>query len=342
MGKGTIKYFVLKALCVIAPVPLCLVLIYLWLDPFRVVKDYENYFADNDFYVNKEMVSVNTYLQNEASGRLCKSFIFGSSVSCYYPIADWLQYVQPDSVAMHFDSSSETIWSMARKVDWLASRTDIRHALIILDAHILANTEENTISTIPDPRLSDKPFSWARFHYKFFTSFADLNFLISYLPYLATGEKKQYGRSPIFETQNIVYDKSINEESIPDWDAEITCHPQTFAAKHVTPLKDSIKPTVQRRLLVGSKLDAIESIANTLHKKNTDVMVIISPNRKGIVLNPIDETILVNLFGKDNVANLSQSMLAQATASDTLYYDDIHYRAPLARQYMKQAYSKRK
>src|SRR4051794_10986558 len=108
-----IKKLILKALLFSLPI-LILTGIYIWLDPFKVLFRYENYYPLNDQFVtlNRDFVSTEVF-RNKYSAYKYDSFIFGNSRSLFYEVAKWQPYIKSEKDRMfHFDASGESLYGI--------------------------------------------------------------------------------------------------------------------------------------------------------------------------------------------------------------------------------------
>lgn len=264
------------SLCTLLP---CAAL-YLWLDPFKVVRDYDLYMEDPEedalrIGMNKGIVTLASYSDNlkeradtsEGKGRCnidpYNAFIFGSSISCYYDAEEWRDLLEARNRGLapahpegdqgyrcihpfHFDSASESPMSMARKVEYLhASGAPLDYALVILDPLIMATDDQATPFAIDPPELHCGDAIYPlRFHYTFFRAAMNFDFLKSYIAGDLTGKPLNVGHNPIFEEQPIVYDKALNQERLPQWDSLIRTSPEIFYAEHpLLPPSHSVTPS---------------------------------------------------------------------------------------------------
>lgn len=342
--KKSVTRFMLKA-CAVAVVPLIpLVIVYAVFDPFKALRHYDNYFMPDRparIHVNKGLASVSTIMSRMDSMRY-DSFIFGSSISCYYTTDDWRRYLPAGSSPVHFDSSSEGTQSMRRKLEFL-DRQGIRiaNALIVLDPLIMEMPNDDDGFLCMDPPAIAGPLQYPRWHYTMFATFLSGDFLRSYIPYLLTGTPRTYGRNPIFEPQPIVYDPYVNEESIPSWDDSITNNQAEFYTRHrlIPPRERTPRCTTPGRIDPEREAD-FRRIMEILRRHGSSVKVIVGANIHKDTLSRADRDRLTAIFGKENVADLSAPMMPMADA-DSNFYDNTHYRAPAAAEMMRRAYAPR-
>ena len=77
-----------------------LVIIYIILDPFKVIKSYETFYNRDDIgrvALNKDYVSTATFINNSKSIDY-NSYIFGNSRSIFFQIDDWRKYLKPNGL----------------------------------------------------------------------------------------------------------------------------------------------------------------------------------------------------------------------------------------------------
>ena len=116
-------------LCLLPLLPF--IVAYVLLDPFKVLRVYDDYFADG-IGNNKGMVSLRAFEAGNPRYHY-DSFILGSSVSCHYPVAEWQKLLPPGAVPFHMDSSEQTIHCMRLYIEYLDTRADaINNVLIVM------------------------------------------------------------------------------------------------------------------------------------------------------------------------------------------------------------------
>lgn len=344
--KSILRFVALTLLAIIPPVLLFVAFFFVF-DPFKATRSYtsEEYFPDPKHYparvsLNKGMITVESFQRNLERGDTCNSFIFGSSISIYYDIDHWKTLLPaPDSVkAMHFDSSSESLYSLARKVAFIDSNVNqFRNALIILDPIIMSMEEDDSPFSIDPPELHPgNPFYHIHYLYTFFRASTNADFFKNWLPYIIDGKVHDNAHNPLFESQPIIYDSVSNQETMPEFDCLISADPDRYYS--MFPLVESpdsvaVSPVV----LHSGKLTALRAIAYVFKRRGTDYRLIIGPNRHKIALNSADMDSLCSIFGKPNVFDYSYS-LSRRLETDTLLYDNTHYRPSFAKELLNFTY----
>lgn len=345
---AAILRFMLRTAAVILPVAIPMLAWYVWADPYKVLRHYDSgdYFPDPAatplrLGANKGIVTFGNLEKQKAAGHSYNAFIFGSSISCYYDAYTWAHladstegHVRP----YHMDSAWESPMSMADKVEYLdRNGYHIDYALFVLDP-IVMNTDagDGPALTAP-PQLHKSWLETIKYHYTFFRTATNADFLKSWIPASVYGRPFVNGHNPVFETQPIIYDPVVNQENLPQWDSLITADPHAFYAAHPLPAPartSSPSPVT----LTGERLKAMRDIAAILRRHNTRCRIIIGPNRGRVTLNPADLHTLQGIFGHKAVCDFSSS-LAGALDTDTLMYDKMHYRPVFATQLMQKAYA---
>ena len=337
----SILRFTIKALMMTLPAVLPFLVYYVTADPYKVLRSYDNYFADTTRQpfavgVNKGMVTVRNYIAR-SKHKQYNAFIFGSSVSCYYDAHEWAGLLGDDATAMHFDSSNESLPNMAEKIQFLdANHNRIKYALIILDPIVMSAEDSDEPPYIRPPELHAGWWHWLKWHYVFFRAATNCDFLKSWIPSILSGKPCQYGSNPIFESQPIVYDAATNQESMPQWDSIIATNRAAFYSAHrLIPAATAI--TRSPKVLDDSKVEALCQIARVFARHATDYQIIIGPNRRKVSLNADDYATLTRIFQPGRVHDYS-TRLASELDCDTLLYDNTHYRPAFASRLLRLTY----
>lgn len=332
----------LRAALVSLPVLAAAIAFFVIADPYKVIGGRDDYYPDPAtenmrVSVNKGMATVRNYERQVAQGRQYNAFIFGSSISCYYDPHEWARLLGGDVRPYHFDSSSETLIQMARKVEYLDARGQrIDYALVVLDPVVMQWNDENDPYAMTPPELEPSVLGKIKFYYGYFRSATNADFLKSYLYSKATGEARQIGRNIIFERQPIVHDPVTNHEYLTEWDKQIAHDPAKFYAEH--PLMPSPAEIAEAPATINDeKYRALESIIRKFNADQTDYQVIIGPNRQKKYLNRSDLQKLQAIFGSERVHNFSRTWVNELE-TDTLLYDNVHYRPSFATRLLHATY----
>lgn len=332
----SILAFIFKTLLFALPLLLIFIGFYIIADPFKSLREREDYFSDG-LSVNKGLVSVRAF-EGQREEKKYDSFILGASISCYYRTEDWIKYLPPGSVPVHFDSSGQSISTLRKSLEYLHGRAPLRNVLIVLDPVVFTFDDMNRGPLMPAPPLIDIPGYEIVFQYNNLRAFMSRDYLASYVPYIVFGLRHQFGAKPIFEPQPIHYDRSVNEESIPDWDKEIEKDAAGFAKAHgiCPPEKGTPFVKASTRISPSQRRD-LEKIRDILEEEGTGYVVIMGPNLRLELLGDEDTAIMREIFG-NHYKDLGSSC-ASLVYDSRNFYDHTHYRAQMASRLMRAAYS---
>lgn len=339
----SIVRFMAATAAMAAPVLALFMAFYLIADPFNALRQPSTLFpaasgGSPTVGANKGAITISNFNKQLATGKTYNSFIFGSSISCCYDAREWAGLLDDADSASpyHFDSSGESIESMAAKVAFRPPRhPDAPRPHCPRPGGSTKPTRQQSVQHRPSAAASG-PLHWIRFHYTFFRAATNADFLKSYIPGLMLDSAVNNGRNPIFEVQPISYDPETNQETLPLWDSLIASQPEQFYSSHPLP-PPATAPSEAPQAIDGPRLELLKQIAATFKTHGTDCKVIISPNRQKKFLNRADLKALGNLFGASQVHDFSLSE-SRLTETDSLFYDPIHYRPQLASHLLRLTY----
>lgn len=335
--NGIKRFFNRLMLAVIPPVTL-LTGVYLYIDPFKVVHDYDDYYPHGQLSpgVNKGMIVIDNFDRNfDAAGY--NSFIFGSSVSKYYRIDDWLGYLPEGAKAIHLDSSSEPLHSMHLKISYVLKRgAHIENALIVLPPEIFSFTEMEAPPFVNhwkiDPGRNRLQYQW-----HFLKSFYNREFIKGYVAGKLIGKPLNINSIRIFDTIPTTIDMLTNEEWHHSIDSLIDSNPEKYIQERK--LYDFIgcMPSESASFISPHSLSDAKAIAHLLDSAGADYRVVIGPRLDKKYINRKDLALLREAFGKARVFDYSR-ILAGMSDSLNYFYDKVHYRSNVAREIMRRTY----
>jgi len=332
------RRFILLTLLALAPV-LALVAVYLVKDPFHVVRPYNGHaYQPGDtvaLTVNTGYVSVESYKLYDPD-RHYDSFIFGSSLSGYYRIDDWLTHLPPRASACHFNASRETLHGILNKLHYLTDcGTTINNALLIIEDEMLKRYPlDNDILYVQHPSTAAN-VSWWKFHQLYFNAFRRPQIaLYTLFPSLMTHRVLAEG----FATTDIPDRIEAYNESYYGWaDSLIAVNPPAFytpehLAKYSLPQKlmpcpDKITSGVEQRL---------RDIADVLSQHEANYLVIIPPHYGYEAISSDDLAVMTSIFGANRVFDYSHDPVLGNDLH--YYYDDGHLIAAQCARLMDDAY----
>ncbi len=344
MNKNkSINQFVLRTLVAAIPL-LLLVVIYILIDPFKIVRDYYPYFDNNEHWENwlgwnKNVVSITAYEQGRKQHNY-NAFIFGSSISIAYRIEDWKQHLPNDASPMHIDGSNESIFCILKKMQHIDSMNDtIKHALIVLEPQMFRNRHDKSFLFYIPPQLTNW-YSYPEFHYTYFKFFLNIGFLKSYIPFKITGDPINYGdpNNDIFPRQPIIYDEITNEERMDLVEAMIEADSTQYYHKTQMDIFSTHKPHHCQSLINDSIKTYLNKIAIILKKHHSDYYISFGPNRYREILSVEDQEILNSIFEPERIYRYT--VLDTVINDKPYYYDNGHYRASVCKAIMDSIYSR--
>ncbi|MDD2961466.1 MAG: hypothetical protein PHR45_05220 [Muribaculaceae bacterium] len=306
--KRQILHFTLLTLAALSPIYIIIGL-YLYLDPFRVIHpDIPYYSIEKPMYVgsNKGFASTETFNANYEKEHY-DSYILGTSLSIGYRVNDWKKHLPAHSKAFHFDASAETIDGIILKMEYILAKGEhINNALFILDPKIFGReNKKDAYLYIQHPDLTPEA-DCLQFHWKFFKVFLNSEFLSAYIDLKINRLQPYMIEGSIFNQDCPTYDGITNEESYPFYDKQIAENSDRFYSTRNIPFerKDNSEKIIPTYFDTTIK-DKIIHIKKLLIAQNTSYKIIIPPLYTLIRLSDEDKSYLDNVFGKENIYDLS-------------------------------------
>lgn len=305
--------------------------LYLYDDPFMVVRKHDLY--DSDVILNEHHVGWQIY-KNHNDSMHFNSFILGNSCTMAFRCAEWEKYLNPGDRAIRLFGNGESLKAISLKLHALENEgAEIKNVLIILDRTSLSRFSllNGYGNVLPAAISGDSPFV---VQMEFIQAFAMPDFLFPYLKYKITGnvepgmkQMNPYGR--IRDSRNNdsfnPREKMIEQEGEAYWENRKKEFPERDGT--VTIAEPAIFQK-QRRIL--------EEIRKVLRRHHTSVRVIISPDYNQKELHPDDRKILQSIFGKENVYDFSG--INEFTEDYHNYYESGHYRPLLGNKLLERIY----
>jgi hypothetical protein len=322
-------------------------LIYIILDPFKVVRSYDNYYDNYDgsklvYGATVDRDYVNTALFDRYyQEHKYNSYIFGSSRSTHYEIADWKCFLDENSSCFHYDAMGESLYGIYKKIKYIdEKKRKIDNVLLILDYATLSQAKSSELRyfLLISPRL-EKYKNIIPFHTTHISAFSSPSFFVAYLDYRISGKIKPYMKGKIGDNE-LLYDLKTNEMIAPLG--------EEFIKKGAYYTEEKMKIFYQRDsiqhywpvVIQEPQKKMLSEIYEVFCKNRTNFKVIISPIYDQKKLNKQDSEYLKLLFGAQNVFNFSG--INEFTNNYINYYDDSHYRPHVAKEIMRLIYQNRK
>ena len=322
--------------------PLFLVLaLYFVLDPFKVLRGHENHYVSGtpDYVVlNRSHVSTEAFLRGNPRHRY-DSFIFGNSRSLFFRAADWRRHIGDDASVFHFDGSDESLFTLHRKVKFLAeTKVPMSHALLVVDHSLLYWAEERPGHLIATPPRLMQWSNLLAFHGSFLLSYLDPRFLLAYYDFTLFGTFRDYMRDHnVLNAEPMTYDPVTNEISYPQFDRAIEAGTYYTPPRMKALRRVAKAPALHHPCLGAEHIRLLRELRRWFAAGGTDVRVIVSPLYNRRRLNEKDVAILKSVFGEDRVFYFSGEN--HVTADYLNYYEASHDRPCTAAALMDSVYA---
>jgi hypothetical protein len=313
-----------------------LVAVYLYFDPFKVLRSYTEYYPAGDQYVflNRDYVSTALFLKQYPLYHY-DAFIFGSSRSLAFHVSDWQPYLRSRS-AYHFDATAESLYGIAGKLR-LMDKMDIpmRDVIIVLDYWSLSVTQDSPgMLFIKHPAVSQG--SRFLFQMEFFKAYLNPFFLFPYLHMRLTGTFHPYMLSLNPLTQ--FHDSRTNDYYILDYESALASNPDEYYRKREKIFyKRPSNPGFTPEVIGPAQLVLLREIAAILRKHSTDYRIILNPLYDEKRLDSRDLARLQELFAAENVWDFTGAN--EFTIDYHKWYEALHFRDVVARRIMQIVYA---
>ena len=329
------KKFIFKILIFTLPAILLIVSV-IYIDFFKIF-GFQDYYSNQKVGLNREMITTSTYNHYREKENF-NSFIFGSSRSQAYKCKNWINYLDKNAKAFHFDASGEGIWGISKKIEYIDEIGDtIKNALIVIDRTVLRTTyPRDGHLSISMPCVSKS--SEFQYYYTFLKASLNPKFLFAnmdyslfktyrgYMGYLIRRNKYDHHVDKINCDIWYGYDKEIESDSLGYY-TKLIKEGIFYKRPKINSSECIVTPKEKNQLLV---------IKNILEKHNTKYKIIISPVYDQVPMEKEQIELLEQLFGKENIYNFSGKN--RFTESIYNFYETSHYRPHVANEIMKIIY----
>ena len=333
MGK-----FIIKLLLYLSPL-LFVLAIYAYKDPFKVLYHHDHFFSpvDSIYYeTDGDYISTQTLIQSYDKYHY-DSYIFGSSRSDNYLVAEWAKHIHSNK-CYHYDAGWESLYGVEKKFQLLKERHyPIKNALLVFDDELLSNLSNGEGHLrLKHPLLSGQ--NMFDFQAEFLKDFLDRDFLRAYIDFIFSGHVKKYmiDKGVMSQPIKFKYDESANEELLFLED-KIDKDSMAYynSVKKVLYTRDTAlhysKPVIgmeQKKLL--------NNIKAILAENHTSYRVIISPLYDQLKMDSTDLKTLQEIFSKEDVFDFSG--INNYTQNKFNYYEASHFRIRVCTAIMNDIY----
>lgn len=320
---------------------LVLLSLYIVFDPFMVMKSYDSFYdekASGYVGLNRDFVSTSTFIKNSKKIDY-NSFIFGNSRSIFYQISDWEKYLDSNSKCYHFDASSEALWALNKKIEFLDKQgSSLNNILLILDYATLIQDKpkEGHLFVISPPLVNRRNIF--NFHKTFFLTFSNPQFLIPYLDFKLSGKVKPYMKNKnLLDDRPRTYDITTNEIRF-DYFEKLINEDKYYTTERLSVFydRDTLTQKYSSESIFEEQRLILKNIQSIFKKHNSKVKVIISPLYDQLKINDKDLDYLKGIFGQKNVIDFSG--INDFTNDYKNYYESSHYRPHVARKLLEIVY----
>lgn len=300
---------------------------YIYTDPFKVLYKYDSYFesgSPNYITLNGGFVAVETFLRNYPRNKY-DSFIFGSSRSRFYQIAEWKKHIDAGQ-CFHFDALNESLYGMAKKFEFLQKRgVVIKNALIVFDAELLSQVTDNEGYLFKQHPMLTAESSYV-FQLEFLKAYLNGKFLTALLDFSLSGKLRQYMvRDCILDDKPFSYNGITNEISFDYFEDMIGGNKdEYYAPRSDLFYKRGLTQEYSDTVIGDKQKEQLRYIKTCLDEQNTIYRIVISPLYNQKKMSPADYDILCRIFGADKVFDFSG--INDLTSSIYNYYETSHYR----------------
>jgi len=305
---------------------------YFFFDPFKVLYDYTDYYADYFVEPNRDFVSTEMFLRNREH-HTYNAFIFGNSCALAFRTGEWQKHVHEPISPFHFDAYLETLYGIWAKINLIhESGFRINHALIVVDQSVFGLVDDLPFHLFTKhPRYGGK--STIKFHSIFFKAYFSGRFFISYMDYRLFRKSRPYMKRLDFKRKR--NEPVSNDFFLESQDTQLSKDPSTYYTEKKFPVRSGEFKT-SPNLIDDMKATLLEAIKGIFDKHQSDYKIIINPLYDQISFNTKDLKILEDIFGQDNVYDFSG--INSITESKHNFYDAVHYKPDVGEKIYRQIY----
>lgn len=322
--KPGFKKFVCRSLLALLPVAAYVVL-YLTLDPFRVVHRYNGISIEQgdtlERIPNKRYVAIEG-LKFYNPSQHYDSFIFGSSISSNFTVEAWKKHLPDSASVYHFTAGAETLTGIRDELRYLLDHgVPVRHALLVMEEEFFRRpTRYNEMPYVPHYDVSDD-ITCLHFHRVHFNAFRDFYmFLYQVCPSQWLVDKLlEDGKMTTIPSGR---DELTNEDSSAGLDKILLADPKAYFSQMPWLVNMQPLPNAMPESIDDHAAGLLQEITDMLQENHVDYTVIVPPRFRSQPLSGLDHIKLCEIMGKEHVNDFS----ADSTLIHDLnsYYDGVH------------------
>ena len=152
---------------------LALLVLYVKMDPFKVIKSYDSFMMQIKCLGSFEQrFREYNYIYKKQQAYQLQLIHIWQFPFCFYQIDDWKKYLEPGSKCFHFDAALESLWALNKKIVFIDKHGfNLDNVLIVLDHSIIAQDKPRSGHLlITSPPLVNNS-NLLEFHKTFFFAF---------------------------------------------------------------------------------------------------------------------------------------------------------------------------
>ena len=310
-----------------------LFVIYIILDPFKVIHHYDSYYEDGKFeftVINRDMADFETF-NNQNKELKYNSFILGNSTSFYYRANTWNKFIN-SSHSIHLNASNESLYGEYIKLKYLTNnKVPVKNVLIVLDQSILNQVDPNKgILFMKHPKWDNT--SALKFQFEYVKAFFDRHFFFDYMKY------KLFGKYSNTKQYHIWGYNKLNNELSDIYTENLIKKDSTGYYKNIASLfyKRTEKLSYYAPIIQTAQKLLLSKMAKLLLLNKTNFKVIITPHYNQLKFSKSDIFFIKKYFGTKNVFDFSGKNWITNEIGN--YYEPNHYKPFVANQILDSIY----
>lgn len=292
---------------------------YIVYDPFKVIYKYEEF---NQSFVdyNVDYVVTERYLRNKNK---YNSFIFGSSrAGCGFDVQSWGKILQTDE-AFSFACSNESIFGIYGKLKLIDEEDGfLKNVLLVIDTDATFSKYRNSTGHlyIKHPLVSGE--SWTSFSMVFLKDYVFRGFFVPYLDFKLFAKKRNY-MDKFLKFNEIDAEKKYIPYDISPLESKIQDNEEEYFNNALFYDRDTLVSYIEKQITNRGQ-QMLEEINLIFKRHNTKYKIVISPLYDQKRINNSDLSLLIHVFGIENVFDYSGRNII--TIDKHNYYETSHYR----------------
>lgn len=318
-------------------IPLYIVIIsYFIIDPFKVLYRYDDYSVGSFLQLNRDFVSTQTFL-NKNSKYHYDSFLFGSSRTVGFRISTWMKFLPKNSIPFSFDASNESVYGIERKLNFLnETKVPINNVIILICGDVFFNTVKEGENYLYEKHPILTGGRQFLFQLKFFKAFLKKGFFIRVIDYDLFSVHRKY-MDGYLDFRGINFDSINNNMYLNQADDEIKEDSINYYLKRQSIFyKRSNVGNIYPPKIGPDQLRLLNHIKSIFDSNFTDFKLVVSPLYNQTIINPKDISILVSIFGQENIYNFSG--INKFTDDPSNFYESSHFRYKIGNQILDSIY----